>query len=1843
MQPDTTVIRTPRILLLAAMAFLITACGGGGGGGSTPPANNEQNVSGGGVKGPLANADVAFYEFDANFSNFQASAASSSGTTNDQAKFVGITLGSGSTAPKPPYILVFNSRAADPANNDPGTTDLTTGSAPVIQTLKTVVTQEMLDSGSNLYATPLTTMAVDVAIANALSGVAPYTGTEFDSNATVDKFLAALPIAAAQVRESVGFGLPATVDIFDTPPLVDENVTTGNVAEVAEYRQAVEALSAVVYEMAQQTSSASPDEVLAELTDDLADGAIDGQTKSGSGGTAGTADTDILSEATLDILNVDPATLNIPGTSTPVTDVEAVLNTEIADTGTTTTVDPTLVDAGATTVAVIDPDRDGDGVLNSEDLFPDDGNETADTDGDGIGDNADGDIDGDGVLNADDFAPTDAAVQIDPSVVAGATDADSDGVDDGADNCPALYNPAQANMDSGSGDTEGDACDTDIDGDTVLNAADAFPLLASESSDNDMDGTGDNADTDDDNDGVLDADEAGQGTDSLLADTDGDGRNDKADKCPTDANEWLDSDADGICNGLDTDADNDGVANASDAFPNDPRADTDTDGDGVADDVYGWDGSARTTVNAALSDADDDNDGLLDTVETGTGTFVDSTDTGTDPLVADTDSDGLSDNVETGTGTYVGAVNTGTNPNMADTDSDGLNDGVENNSGTFTSSTDTGTDPNAADTDSDGVNDGAETDTGSFVDANDTGTDPHVADTDTDGLNDGAEVTAGTDPFVTDTDADGLTDGEEAGAGGTGTNPTLADSDSDGINDGAENTAGTNPLSNDTDGDGDLDNADNCPTVANADQADGDGNGIGDACDVNSDSDSHSDSVDNCPMITNEDQANLDGDSMGDVCDADRDGDGTDNTADDFPDDASETTDTDGDGVGDNADICPTDATNACLDMTGVQQLSVTVTAVTPLAGAGSCGDQIVGDTGTIYVTTSQTGTAVTMKSVWGDNLTGTVDVSTGAYTVSGVSTWNDPFSANSDTETVNVSGNAIASTGTITLTEAYNGTDQCTLDQSFTSANVYKHVAGEDYNGVYGLELNEDDDGTGGRGSFAVQIEVSGSTMAIHLPFNDASETWTNTSFDPNTGFFSFDIDGMEDYDDGVGSEVWHDKLTGILVRAPGDVSGLPTVALAITGDSAEYDAFGGAGNITFTDSFDEQGYGKRQSSTGFTRSSYFRSGATGSNIEAIFMGMSHPPTKRATATSELYVEVLDGATRLCTAKYSGRYTNAHYEPAVDMTAEAFQSQWYSFVTCDTSGGTGTHTVTDGMNYTVRIMDTGADGAVDGGDDTAVAGASMMVAAEVNTAFFTETPSANDFALNGAAASKTMKQGTQDGVIELFGFFDVNEDMAFSWTGLTGTERYSLQVKESKGDIEQTRFTLTTPVGGTATESITISAGTLDMWDGNVIRVRARKDGTTSAHRALSTSKWAQIQPGVRGLFNIELGGALGPFHDTFQLWLNGDMGDGMTSFASDCQVTNNQAWTCNFASIDYSTNTISLDMTDNTGTVSGTPITLDLNFSDSASATVSSVDVTLSAQTAVRMVNPEFGVRSLKPSGPAPQQSLVTLGNTIAAGDVTMGGAFDKAVFKRNDNGDLVVGANLNTGVTGKSFWSEASAGGTKPFSSVVTGFQMHPTDDGVAQRVGHYIFNRTASDWGLGTGLLDVVQYKAVWTSSADPALKFVFKKTYSAPDASVLVTPLLADVTVDLGVPVTGAQGSAGDAANPIDVQTNPMFPLTWVNSATVSGGEWQVRVVWVSSTTSGVAPGTEFRTGWMTDGVQGLTNNGGGSWSWVNGTGLGVQSGDVVKVQIRTRDANNTMLGAQRMGGATEDAIYLTVP
>ncbi len=134
------------------------------------------------------------------------------------------------------------------------------------------------------------------------------------------------------------------------------------------------------------------------------------------------------------------------------------------------------------------------------------------------------------------------------------------------------------------------------------------------------------------------------------------------------------------------------------------------------------------------------------------------------------------------------------------------------------------------------------------------------------------------------------------------------------------------PTDSDSDGDGIIDEDDNCPTVVNVDQADADGDNVGDVCDICTDTDNdgfgnpgyaaNTCSTDNCPFVYNPVQEDTDNDGIGDACDncpaianadqADGDADGVGDACDNCPSIANtDQLDSDHDGIGDACDNCP--------------------------------------------------------------------------------------------------------------------------------------------------------------------------------------------------------------------------------------------------------------------------------------------------------------------------------------------------------------------------------------------------------------------------------------------------------------------------------------------------------------------------------------------------------------------------------------------------------------------------------------------------------------------------------------------------------------------------------------------------------------------------------------------------------------------------------------------------------------------------------------------------------------------------------------------------------------------------
>ena len=231
--------------------------------------------------------------------------------------------------------------------------------------------------------------------------------------------------------------------------------------------------------------------------------------------------------------------------------------------------------------------------------------------------------------------------------------------------------------------------------------------------------------------------------------------------------------------------------------------------------------------------------------------------------VGDTDGDGVLDPFDLCPNTTLGSVvdANGCAAYQKDTDGDGITDDIDNCLTTANA--------DQKDTDGDGVGDLCDNLPNT----------PNADQKDTDG--DG-------DPDATDPDDDNDGTPDDSDAFPEDPNEDT-DTDVDGIG---------NNEDPDDDNDGILDAEDNCPLVANADQADLDDDGIGDACDSDKDGSGFDDIYEElCDDLTD-----TDGDKIPDCADEDDDNDGYKDSEDDFPLDKEEWIDTDKDGIGNNAD-----------------------------------------------------------------------------------------------------------------------------------------------------------------------------------------------------------------------------------------------------------------------------------------------------------------------------------------------------------------------------------------------------------------------------------------------------------------------------------------------------------------------------------------------------------------------------------------------------------------------------------------------------------------------------------------------------------------------------------------------------------------------------------------------------------------------------------------------------------------------------------------------------------------------------------------------------------------------------
>ncbi len=215
---------------LASVISLLTACGGGESastGSPVAPAAETIAINGAGIKGPLAFADTRVFAYDPSFPDlYDKNAPIATAITDQYAQISGLTV---PRKIKPPYILTIGG---------PQAIDLNTGKAPVISTLTTVITKDMLSSNHPIYATPLTTLAFDMA---RHAGSPQTDAVTFESNVLN---------AAAAVGGDFAIDPNHSIDIFRSPVVLNKDTkTVADQQEAVFHRAAIEGFAAKIFQL----------------------------------------------------------------------------------------------------------------------------------------------------------------------------------------------------------------------------------------------------------------------------------------------------------------------------------------------------------------------------------------------------------------------------------------------------------------------------------------------------------------------------------------------------------------------------------------------------------------------------------------------------------------------------------------------------------------------------------------------------------------------------------------------------------------------------------------------------------------------------------------------------------------------------------------------------------------------------------------------------------------------------------------------------------------------------------------------------------------------------------------------------------------------------------------------------------------------------------------------------------------------------------------------------------------------------------------------------------------------------------------------------------------------------------------------------------------------------------------------------------------------------------------------------------------------------------------------------------------------------------------------------------
>jgi hypothetical protein len=280
-------------------------------------ANNETAIAvkGAGVKGPLINANVTAYQIDPSQADLKGDivARGSSSTSANLELAIPESLASNG-----PFLIEY--------------TDGTeiNGQIPVIESLSTIITSQQLLAGTAVYATPLSSFAIEHArqIADSLeSNADPLTvGLSGNNNGSVSiaELLAALETSATNIKATLGLGLlTEEINLFTTSPLINADTDAEDTLAIITANEVFAAIVSVLKdEVADDGLTANGTTLVAALADDFADGSFDKQNAGNSITALNTID-DIAA-----VLTQNPALLDVPNSDRNISQINEILAEE---------------------------------------------------------------------------------------------------------------------------------------------------------------------------------------------------------------------------------------------------------------------------------------------------------------------------------------------------------------------------------------------------------------------------------------------------------------------------------------------------------------------------------------------------------------------------------------------------------------------------------------------------------------------------------------------------------------------------------------------------------------------------------------------------------------------------------------------------------------------------------------------------------------------------------------------------------------------------------------------------------------------------------------------------------------------------------------------------------------------------------------------------------------------------------------------------------------------------------------------------------------------------------------------------------------------------------------------------------------------------------------------------------------------------------------------------------------------------------------------------------------------------------------------------------------------------